>query len=89
MINDVLPEQAHQRERLAWQCRRGMRELDELLLAYLRDYYQTMDAQEFEIFNTMLACQDQKLLAYLMLDEPPPDPGWADVISKIRRAAAS
>jgi len=76
------------RERLRWQCRRGLRELDELLQPFLRRYLYTLSDGELQIFRQLLACQDQKLLAYLMLNETPLDQGWVDVIEKIRACAA-
>lgn len=76
------------RERLRWQCRRGLRELDELLQPFLRRYLYTLSDGELQIFRQMLVCEDQKLLACLMLNEIPQDQGWVDVIAKIRACAA-
>ena len=75
-------------ERLRWQCRRGMRELDELLQPFLRRHLYSLDDDEMKIFRRLLACQDQQLLGLLMLNETPEDHGWVDVIAKIRACAA-
>jgi len=75
-------------ERLRWQCRRGMRELDELLQPFLRRHLYSLDDGEMQSFRRLLACQDQQLLGYLMLNETPEDQGWVDVIAKIRACAA-
>jgi antitoxin CptB len=77
-----------ERDRLRWQCRRGLRELDELLQPFLRRYLYASSDAELQVFRQLLACQDQQLLGYLMLNEPPPDHGWVDVITKIRSCAA-
>lgn len=74
----------HERARLRWQCRRGMRELDELLQPFVRAGLEQISSSELQIFRQLLSCPDQQLLAYLMLNEIPEDQGWVDVIDKIR-----
>ncbi len=70
--------------RLRWRCRRGMRELDELLQPFLRNCLTALSKDELRVFNEILNCQDQKLLNYLLLTEAPEDQGWVDVITRIR-----
>ena len=77
-----------ERDRLRWQCRRGLRELDELLQPFLRQHLYSLSDADLQVFRQLLACQDQELLAYLMLNESPQDQGWVDVIAKIRACAA-
>ncbi len=73
--------------RLRWQCRRGMRELDELLQTFLeRGYPQLNDAQR-NTFERLLTTQDNLLLEYLMGRTVPKDSDTADVVTKIRHAA--
>ena len=74
----------HERARLRWQCRRGMRELDELLQPFVKRQLDHISDIELQIFRQLLKCPDQQLLAYLMLNEMPQDQGWVDVIGKIR-----
>ena len=74
----------HERARLRWQCRRGMRELDELLQPFVNAQLEGISSDELQIFRQLLNCPDQQLLAYLMLNEIPQDQGWVDVIGKIR-----
>jgi len=87
-VIDNAPVDEKQRDRLRWQCRRGLRELDELLQPFLRRHLYDINEQELQVFRQLLACQDQKLLAYLMLNETPDDQGWVNVITKIRACAA-
>jgi antitoxin CptB len=91
-MSDATPDQVslddQERARLRWQCRRGMRELDELLQPFVRYYLDTISATELQVFRQLLACPDQRLLAYLMLHETAEDQGWVDVINKIRACAA-
>ena len=74
-------------DRLYWQCRRGMRELDELLINYLKKH-RDMDAREAGSFRLLLACPDTELLEYLMGRQQPADRELSDVVSRIRAAVA-
>jgi len=73
--------------RLRWQCRRGMRELDELLQTFLeRGYSQLNDTQRMT-FERLLTTQDNLLLEYFMGRSVAKDSDIADVVAKIRHAA--
>ena len=57
--------------RLRWQCRRGMRELDQLLVRYLEQHYETADEIEKAAFEAFLSLPDPQLMRYLLSKEPP------------------
>ncbi len=69
--------------RLRWQCRRGMRELDELLLRYLRERYPLADEQEKAAFETVLQLADPELNGYLLQRQTPASEPVARVIKRI------
>ena len=71
--------------RLAWQCRRGMRELDELLQRYLIQHYAQASGSEQRAFEQLLQSQDPELQAYLLSDVEPRDPELQRVVRAIRR----
>jgi len=56
---------------LRWQCRRGMRELDELLLDYLEQRYESASDKEKAAFCTLLELPDPELVGYLLQQESP------------------
>jgi antitoxin CptB len=56
---------------LKWQCRRGMRELDELLLKYLEQRYELAPDSEKAAFCALLELPDPELLGYLLQQEVP------------------
>ena len=60
-----------QLSRLRWQCRRGMRELDELLLGYLDDHYGTSCEADKRAFRAILQLPDPELAGYLLNRESP------------------
>jgi len=74
--------------RLAWQCRRGMRELDELLSAFLAQGYAGLDAAGRATFDALLAYPDAVLLELLMGRMAPADKDTADIVRAIRDTAA-
>ena len=57
--------------RLRWRCRRGMRELDQLMLRYLDDAWPTADDVERAVFLRLLDCEDDKLWRWFMGRERP------------------
>ena len=74
------------RQRLYWQCRRGMLELDLLLMGFLDKDYARLDASQRQAFERLLGCPDQLLLEYLLGRMTPMDGELADVVSRIRAA---
>ena len=70
--------------KLRWQCRRGMRELDELLLRYLDHAYTQAGDSEKRAFHALLELSDPELASYLLQQQEPPQ-DLIDVIAKIRR----
>jgi antitoxin CptB len=74
--------------RLAWQCRRGMRELDELLRGFLAARYSALDAHDRHTFDSLLRYPDGVLLELLMGRMTPADRDIARLVRDIRDAAA-
>jgi antitoxin CptB len=77
------------RNRLAWQCRRGMRELDELLLGFLRQRYHQLGPGDIEIFARLLEYPDSVLLEWLTGQMVPSDRDVANIVREIRHTAVS
>ena len=70
--------------RLRWRCRRGLLELDLVLLRFLEQTYSTLNAAEQQIFQELLALPDQTLLAYLNASQTPPNPELKNIVAKIQ-----
>jgi antitoxin CptB len=60
--------------RLRWRCRRGMRELDQLMLRYLDQRWPGAEDSERSLFLRLLDSEDDKLWAWCMGRERPADP---------------
>lgn len=68
--------------KLRWQCRRGMRELDVLLIGYLDGGYEQAGNSEKAAFRAFLALPDPELMSYLLHNQDPPAE-FADVVAAI------
>ena len=72
------------KSRLRWQCRRGMKELDQLLVGYLDRYFDAACDDEKLAFQALLELPDPELIAYLLGKEIPPEESLASVVDRIR-----
>lgn len=57
-------------DRLRWRCRRGMLELDLILLRFLEEHYPGLAAPEQQTFEQLLELHDNALLEMLSGDTP-------------------
>ncbi len=57
---------------IRWQCRRGMLELDILLLAFFDKDYKSLAQEEKKIFIALLSFPDQELYGWLIGKIEPP-----------------
>tara|TARA_R110002020_G_scaffold48837_85_gene139434 strand:- start:2273 stop:2521 length:249 start_codon:yes stop_codon:yes gene_type:complete len=69
--------------RLRWRCRRGMRELDQLMLRYLDGRWPAADEAERALFLRLMDTEDDKLWRWFMGRERPEDTGLASIVERI------
>lgn len=87
-MNDTVDNAAApRRARLAWQCRRGLLELDILLQGFLDEQYDLLTIDEQQAFESLLNYPDQLLLEYAMGRLLPADPALAHVVTRLRAPA--
>ena len=71
-------------KRLRWRCRRGMRELDQLLTRWLdREWTAASDFQR-EVFLRLLDSEDDRLWRWFLGHETAPDAALDSLIQYIR-----
>jgi antitoxin CptB len=70
--------------RLRWRCRRGMRELDQLLGWYLDTRYPQIDVDAQIAFATLLEQQDPELWNWLSGRSVSENRRWQAIIDEIR-----
>jgi antitoxin CptB len=71
-------------KRLRWRCRRGMRELDQLLGRYLDREWRLASEEERGVFLQLLETEDDKLWHWFMGYETSTDVEIAQLVQRIR-----
>jgi antitoxin CptB len=59
-------------DRIRWQCRRGMLELDLVLNRFVEQELDGLDSGQLQVFRELLNEQDPMLLAWIMEQEAVP-----------------
>ena len=70
--------------RLRWRCRRGMRELDQLLERWLEREWRTSPTAEREVFLRLLDSEDDRLWKWFLGHETPDDARLDALVQRIR-----
>lgn len=86
-MNDQTQDQSaladEEARRLRWQCRRGMLELDQILMPFLDYGYRQLDQARRADFTHLLSQQDQDLSNWFMSRAIPDDPRLHDLVRHI------
>lgn len=69
--------------KLRWRCRRGMRELDELLTNYVVEQFQGSTAADQDAFRRLLDAQDELIHAYCLGLERAPSAELRALVKRI------
>ncbi len=75
--------EAAELRRLRWRCRRGMRELDQLMLRYLDARWPAASDAERAVFLRLLDTEDDKLWRWFMGRERPEDASLDGLVTRI------
>ena len=81
MADDV---DAAELRRLRWRCRRGMRELDQLLTRWLDREWATASESTRGDFLRLLDCEDDRLWRWFLGHETSPDASLDRLVQRIR-----
>jgi antitoxin CptB len=74
-----------ERNRLFWGSRRGMLELDLVLLPFLENIYPGLEQADKERYWKLLECEDQDMFAWFLRREDPEDLELKGIVDIIRR----
>lgn len=69
--------------RLKWACRRGMLELDVLLLPFVEEAFDELSETQKETFERLLTSDDPDLFAWFMGHQKCDDPALAEIVAII------
>lgn len=73
--------------RVKWQCRRGMSELDKLLLPFVGSQYFLLSEDEKKTLEQLLSYSDPELYALLIEQLDPADPNLRTMTERIKKYA--
>ncbi len=72
------------RNRIFWASRRGMLELDLVLLPFLENVYEGLAQEDKERYWALLDSEDQDLFAWFLKRQDPEDPELLRIVQIIR-----
>lgn len=72
------------RFKLEWACRRGMRELDKMIMPFYQQHFDELNESQQQAFVEMLNYSDPELFRWVMRQVPAPTPEIAALIELMR-----
>jgi len=81
---DAAGQHQVERAQLRWRCRRGMRELDVLLIHFFEASFDGLGDAEKQAFRAILELPDPELQAYLIAGHASDDPQLESLLGRIR-----
>lgn len=81
--------QGHHYQRIRWHSRRGMLELDLILVPFAEKHFLALPREDQDRYVKLLESEDQDLLAWLLEHGQPADPDIANIIQVIRKCHGS
>ena len=70
-------------KKILWQCRRGLWELDAILIPFVEKNFSNLEEIEIENFKKLLAYEDIEIFDILVNKKPFEDTDIGDIVSKI------
>ncbi|HEY7773089.1 MAG TPA: succinate dehydrogenase assembly factor 2 [Marinagarivorans sp.] len=67
--------------RLKWASRRGMLELDLVLMPFLENVYLTLPPEDQALYVELLSCEDQDMYGWLLKHKEPPNEGLKRIVT--------
>lgn len=69
--------------RIFWASRRGMLELDLILVPFVEQRLRELDAANLQRYINLLECEDTELFAWFLQRQLPEDPELAEIVGQI------
>ncbi len=76
------PEAIEQKQ-LYWHSRRGMLELDVLLIPFLKEVYPSLPKEDQIRYQNLIVNEDQDMFGWFMNRETPKDPELSKIVAMI------
>ncbi len=72
-------------KKILWQCRRGLWELDAILIPFVEKYFTKMDKKEIDDFRKLLNYEDIEIFDILVNKKPFEDKNLEKIVEMINR----
>lgn len=72
------------RFKIEWECRRGMRELDKMIMPFYQQYFDQLSTEEQHTFVEMLGYTDPELFRWFMNQATPPTVALQEMVKLIQ-----
>lgn len=69
--------------RIFWHSRRGMLELDLILVPFVRDHFEQISEADQNRYEQLLACEDQDMFSWFMRAAEPENPEIKAIVGMI------
>ena len=76
----------HNFQRIRWHSRRGMLELDLILVPFADQHFESLSEIDQDRYVKLLASEDQDLLSWLLEHTAPSDPDILSIVQLIRKS---
>jgi len=76
------------KQRLRWQCRRGLKEVEVLLVPFLEQHFDALDVAEQLLFAELLTHHDMALFDWFLKRSEPEDANLGKIIDVIQQRLA-
>ena len=83
MSEHTAPKDNSDFNRLWWHSRRGMLELDNLLIPFIEEVYRDLSADDQARYKKLLSCEDNDMFEWFMQRSRPQDPDLQRMVDMI------
>lgn len=73
----------HEYNRIFWASRRGMLELDLILVPFVEQRVRQLENDDLQRYIKLLECEDTELFAWFLQRQMPADPELAGIVEQI------
>ena len=73
--------------RLYWHSRRGMLEIDVMLMPFTQNHYRTLSENDQKAYRRLLDCEDQDIWEWLRGFRLPEDEHLARIVLRVRQVS--
>ncbi len=70
--------------KIEWDCRRGMLELDNVIMPFFRQYFDELNTEQKDTFLRLLACSDLQLFSWFFNNKTADDAQLQQMVKLIQ-----